>query len=389
MKNFCLGLAAALTAGLASMSAPVHAGTLSYKIIDLGAVSSTDWSEANAISANGKFIAGRSLGDTGQATLWSNNKITALPNLNNRQFASAYSINDQGVAVGFSTASALGEDPRPIMWSNGTGKALALQAGESIGRAFGINNDGTIVGSVGGGGKGRATIWKNGVASYIDAKLADGTYMEKAFGINDAGLVVGVGINASDPLTTVGLVYDSVKGIMTSVGFLPGGNSALAFGLSNSGFVVGSGISQQGDERAFLWSATGGMVDIPLGKGMDLATAYAVNDAGWVVGSGGGDYSVPFLYRDGKTYRLQDLIGRNSGWDLSTNTYGFAAGISKDGTIVGSGLYNGNVHAFRMVLNTISAVPEPSTWAMMIVGVMMVGGAMRRRASRMARTALV
>ena len=60
---------------------------------------------------------------------------------------------------------------------------------------------------------------------------------------------------------------------------------------------------------------------------------------------------------DGRTtYRLADLIDPASGWDLATNTSSSALGIADDGTIVGTGVYHGQVHAYAM-FPTAMAVP--------------------------------
>ena len=50
-----------------------------------------------------------------------------------------------------------------------------------------------------------------------------------------------------------------------------------------------------------------------------------------------------------RTYRLADLLPPNSGWDLSMNTSSSADGISDDGVIVGTGVHNGELHAYAMV----------------------------------------
>src|SRR5213082_2766880 len=91
------------------------------------------------------------------------------------------------------------------------------------------------------------------------------------------------------------------------------------------------------------------MVAIPLATGTSEGSARAVNSAGWVVGNDSSAFSIPFLYDGTNTYRLADLIAPNSGWDLSMNTSSSALGISEDGVIVGTGLHNGETHAYAMV----------------------------------------
>jgi uncharacterized membrane protein len=144
------------------------------------------------------------------------------------------------------------------------------------------------------------------------------------------------------------------------VGALPGLNGALAFGVSNTGYVVGSSMLNQGPGMPFIWSDNGGIVAIPLAAGTSEGSARAVNSAGWVVGDDSSAFSIPFLYDGTTTYRLADLIPPNSGWDLSMNTSSSALGISEDGVIVGTGVHNGETHAYAMVPATPTPTPTPT-----------------------------
>jgi hypothetical protein len=105
----------------------------------------------------------------------------------------------------------------------------------------------------------------------------------------------------------------------------------------------------QGSGLPFIWSDAGGIVAIPLASGTSQGSARAVNSAGWVVGNDSSAFSIPFLYDGTMTYRLADLIPVGSGWDLSMNTSSSALGISDNGVIVGTGVYNGATHAYAMV----------------------------------------
>ena len=152
----------------------------------------------------------------------------------------------------------------------------------------------------------------------------------------------------------------SVRTMAFEVGALPGFNGALAFGVSNTGYVVGSSMLNQGSGLPFIWSDQGGMVAIPLATGTSEGSARAVNSAGWVVGNDSSAFSIPFLYDGTNTYRLADLIPPNSGWDLSMNTSSSADGISEDSVIVGTGVHNGETHAYAMVPVAPSPTPTPT-----------------------------
>jgi hypothetical protein len=155
-------------------------------------------------------------------------------------------------------------------------------------------------------------------------------------------------------------VFDIGQSMAFEVVALPGFNGALAFGVSNTGYVVGSSMLNQGSGLPFIWSDQGGIVAIPLATGTSEGSARAVNSAGWVVGNDSSAFSIPFLYDGTNTYRLADLIPPNSGWDLSMNTSSSADGISDNGIIVGTGVHNGDTHAYAMVPAAATPTPTPT-----------------------------
>jgi len=119
-------------------------------------------------------------------------------------------------------------------------------------------------------------------------------------------------------------------------------------------------MQNQGSGLPFIWSEANGMVAIPLAPDTSLGQAEGVNSLGWVVGTDGGAFAVPFLYDGTNTYRLQDLIPGNSGWDLSMNTSSSAEAISENNIIVGTGVHDGATHAYAMVPVAPTPTPTPS-----------------------------
>ncbi|HEY1380492.1 MAG TPA: PEP-CTERM sorting domain-containing protein, partial [Gemmataceae bacterium] len=200
--------------------------------------------------------------------------------------------------------------------------------------------------------------YSGGTASTVTQLTPGGAYLITALGVNNSGRVIGPGVNPSNPAVNVGYVLDTATNTAFSVGALPGMNGALNFAVSDSGAVVGTSMLNQGAGLPFIWTDAGGMVAIPLAAGTSQGSALAVNSAGWAVGTDSSAFAVPFLYDGATTYRLGDLIPAGSGWDLLTNTSSSAMGISDGGVIVGTGVFNGNVHAYAMV-----PVPEPGTLA--------------------------
>ncbi len=376
--------ALALALGLAAAPAAAIAGAVpGYTIVDLGTVAGLASSQAFNISPDGDAIVGRSLGSSGVASIYTfGSGPQALPNLPGRNFAVANAVNNAGLAVGTSSTTAFGSNPLPVVWAGGAASALPLPAGQTAGRANDVNAAGVAVGSVNGGSLERPVIYSGGSASLITATTANGSSMRTAFGINDAGWVVGNGVDPANAALNVGLLYDIASGTLVNLGALPGANGALAFDVGNGGHVVGSSMLNQGASRPFIWTAGGGMVEIPLPAGTTQGSARGVNASGWAVGTASSAFAIPFVYDGSSTWRVADLLPAGSGWDLSTNTSSSALGISDDGIIVGTGVFNGQVRAYALVP---SPVPEPATWALMAAGLALLAGLARRRAAQPGR----
>lgn len=344
-----------------------------YTIIDLGLVNPGDsGSQAFGVSPGG-VATGRSLGNPTQAFSWSQGAgFAALPNLASpaRAFSAGNDANDSGIVVGTGATTTFGSSPLPLMWQKGVVSQLPLPAGQTLGRANGVNAANVAVGSVNGGSLEAGVIYSGGTATVITATTPGGSFLRTANKINDAGLIVGNGIDPLNAARNVGFVYDMVADVAFEVGALSGANGALAFDVSNAGHVVGSSMLNQGSGMPFIWTQGGGIQPIPLPGGASQGSARGVNSAGWVVGVGSGVFAVPFLYDGVTTTRIQDLIDPASGWDVSMNTSSSALGISDNGIIVGTGVHDGNVRAYAMI-----PIPEPTSLALILVG----GALLRRR----------
>jgi probable HAF family extracellular repeat protein len=228
--------------------------------------------------------------------------------------------------------------------------------------AMAINNAGEVA-----GGNGQAFIDANGQVQEL--ATGSGIGWSAAYGVNDAGTVVGDGQLANG--TFRGIVW-SPDGDMVLLGTL-GGTSSQATGVSDSGDVVGFASLANGYQHAFS------MVDammIDLGTLGGSSYAYGVNEGGEVVGysylADGEQHA--FLYDEGKMLDLNSLIPANSGWDLLA-----AYGINDSGQITGVGLFDGQLTAFLLTdppppggVDTMnpSAVPEPHQFWIVIAAVM-------------------
>lgn len=322
-----------------------------YQIIDIGVVQAGDTASQGLGVSTGNVAVGRSLRSNGaQAFTWTQGGgVVGLPNLSGRSFCVSNSANESGTVAGTCASSVFGTARLPVIWQNGAVSQLPLPAGQTLGDANDINASKVAVGSVNSGNAQRGVIYNGGSANVITQTTSNGSFFVTAFGINDSGRVVGQGIDPTNAARNVGMVYDIGSSSASEVGALPGANGALAFGVSNTGYVVGSSMQNQGSGVPFIWSQAGGMVSIPLPSGTTQGSARAVNSAGWAVGTASSTFAIPFLYDGTATYRLADLIPAGTGWDLSTNTSSSALGISDNNVIVGTGVYNGQTHAYAMV----------------------------------------
>src|SRR6266550_3051920 len=357
----------AFTAGLLSVAiiSAATATTPQYQIYDIGVIDVGDTASQGFGVSRAGIALGRSVNTGGsQAFTWTlNGGIVGLPNLAGRSHAVSNSANDNGVVVGTAATTLFGTSRLPVMWQNGAVSQLPLPPGETLGDANSVNASSVAVGSVDAGTLQRGVIYSGGSGTIITQTTANGSFFVTAFGINDSGRVVGQGIDPNNAARNVGIVYDIGQNVAFEVGALPGTNGALAFGVSNTGFVVGSSMLNQGSGLPFIWSDKGGMVAIPLATGTSQGSARAVNSAGWVVGNDSSAFSIPFLYDGTNTYRLADLIPPGSGWDLSMNTSSSADGISENAVIVGTGVHNGETHAYAMVPAAPSPTPTPTPTA--------------------------
>jgi probable HAF family extracellular repeat protein len=68
------------------------------------------------------------------------------------------------------------------------------------------------------------------------------------------------------------------------------GNFSLAYAINNAGQILGDAATADGESRAFLYTAEEGMIDlntlIDLPSGWVIEDAHGINDAGWIAATG-------------------------------------------------------------------------------------------------------
>jgi probable HAF family extracellular repeat protein len=300
---------------------------------------------ARAVSSDGSVIAGAGTSASGTESFrWtSGTGLTGLGDLTGGAFAStAYAISADGSVVAGTGNSSTSQAYR---WTSGGGMVgLGYLAGGStnISQVRGISADGSVIvgfssSSTGSGQE--AFRWTEGGGMVGLGLLAGGSLTSAAHAVSaDGTTIVGQSYNAS---TQIEAIRWTQAGGMVGLGDLPGGSvSSTAYGVSGNGaIVVGYSQAASGNE-AFYWTATSGMVSLQsylTGQGVDL-----------------------------------------TGWTLR-----YAWAISSDGsTIAGSGLHNGYTEGFIVSGLNLTAVPEPSTYAV-AAGITALGAAIwRKRRSR-------
>jgi probable HAF family extracellular repeat protein len=160
--------------------------------------------------------------------------------------------------------------------------------------------------------------------------LPGGRDFSVARGINDAGHVVGW----SGAATGDRAFRWSAAGGLRDLGDLPGGaDFSQAFGINNAGQVVGSSGAVAGT-RAFRWTPGGGMQNLGVlpGEFGNSSAASAINNRGNVVGSSRDAGNAPRAFRWTPRGGMQDLGGDPFSQARGINDAGLVVGFSGGGT---------------------------------------------------------
>jgi uncharacterized membrane protein len=267
-----------------------------YTIVDMGTIRPTDSAVQGFRISPGGTATGRSIGTITRAFRWTTSTpMDSLPNLTSpaRNFGVGNGANDVGEIVGNGATTLSGSNPLPLIWQGSVVSQLPLPAGQTLGRANDINDSHVAVGSVNSGSNEVGATYAGGVGTVITTLTPAGCFLRTAFGINNAGLIVGFGIDPANAARNVGFVYNSVTNTATEVGALPGMNGAIAFDVSEDGRVVGTSSLNQGAGMPFIWDSVNGIQPIPLPPGTSSAIARGVNSNGWVVGIGSSAFADP------------------------------------------------------------------------------------------------
>src|SRR5437870_11422522 len=228
-------------------------------------------------------------------------------------WSGALGINAAGQIVG--TSGDMESQSRPFLWDGGV-RTNRGTLGGTRGTAHDISNTGLIVGE-----SEDAThtmhefVWESGIMRDLGLGVA--------FAVNDQGQAAGCGFPTSSAPPCHAVLWQA--GQITDLGTL-GGHSGSAYGINDAGQVVGSTLATDGFMHAFLWQA-GTMTDLGGLPGYQFSIAWGINDAGQVVGSstGADGMTHAVLWEAGVVRDLGNLGGRAT----------IASGINDAGQVVG------------------------------------------------------
>jgi probable HAF family extracellular repeat protein len=283
----------------------------------------------------------------------------------------AYGINSSGQVVGYS-ATAGNEYRAFITGPNGVGMTALGTLGGTYDVATGINSAGQVGGYSQTNGVNRAFITGPNGVGITDLGTLGGLH-SYALGINDSGQVVGYSYLYTGGPPSLGIgpprpfITGANGGGMTQLAAL-NGNSGTAYGINDAGQVAGAMGVYQGF-HAFI-TGPNGLTDLgTLGGTGSSSVAYGINSAGQVVGTS--NYRAFITGPNGV-----DMTDLNSLVSLPTGVVLVRSDAINDiGQIIANA---SNDRAYLLTPISVS-VPLPSTLALMLGGVGLLGVAQRQK----------
>lgn len=345
---------------------------------------------ARGTSGDGSVVVGWSINGAGkyEAFRWTESTgMIGLGHLPGDENSNAYAVSEAGdVVVGASGRHA-------FRWIEGGGMTMLPEMGMPPTARYHANAVSPDGGAAAGyvatqpGVNSEAAAWLSGITTLGD--LSGGDFYSDAFGISSHDDVVGRGTGADG---SQAFLWSG--GVMSGLGYLPGGSSnSAATAITPDGSVVVGYSNSSAGIQAFRWTQAGGMVglgDLPSGFFESQATAVSADGSVIVVHSNTALGVETFVWDSARGMRNLREILVAGGVDLTTWQNLGAWGISADGkTIVGIGNRGGGAReAWVARLGAdAAAVPEPASVAVWGLALGTVLTARRRTIRRQRRQA--
>ena len=249
-------------------------------------------------------------------------------------------VNNSNVIVGYMYNDAIGGPTRPFRYQAGKVIDLgSLQPGQEA-VAYGLNDNGVAVGysSLSNGSAIHAVKWIDG-GPPVDLNLPVGP-TNVANDVNANGDICGwMGVAPGPPFFATAFVKYS-DGTIIDLGVPPGGLTSNALAINDAGEICGgyAQINSGGSgsiTHAFLWTK-GSWQDLGTLPGYTHSVAIDINNAQETIGycqNIGSEYQPAFIWRDGVMTALNDLIPSQSGFIIRQ-----ANGMNASGQITGWGI---------------------------------------------------
>jgi|CXWL01.1.fsa_nt_gi probable HAF family extracellular repeat protein len=307
---------------------------------------------------------------------WSIREISFKDFNNNHVDAAAFDINNVGQVTGIYQGFP-GQKAFIVGPDGSVGETTLGTIGGKSSVAFGINDSGQVVGSSNESGHAFIT-GPDGVGTTDLGTL--GGYYSGGYGINNSGQAAGYSYTSKSSSNYHAFITGPNGEGMTDLGTLTGGSEdSFAYGINDAGQVVGNS-----GNHAFITGPNGsGMIDLGAFGGIN-SIATAINNSGQAVGYTLSPFVHAFQYNYGEMIdlsKLEEVVA--AGWtNLLT-----AEGINDYGQIVGAGILHGQNAAYVLSpfsippypVTTVYSIPEPETYAMLLVGLGLIGFMARRR----------
>lgn len=197
---------------------------------------------------------------------------------------SVVGVNQGGILVG--TYDTMGDSLRAFTWSADRG-LFTLQSGDPWNRgssASAINNAGMVVGDISTGYHlGAAALWNGQTGAVQNIGALPGGVRSTAYALNEQGVVVGASNDDSGRysenhafLYQNGVMHRIADGLETQ-------GSSVASSINNRGQVLGRFDAGSGEEKIFIYTASGGAVSLA-GLGLGFGDGMRINDYGQIQG---------------------------------------------------------------------------------------------------------